>query len=121
VNILKYKAISFSIKWKDIGGNANGEKINLKNIKISFKDVSGYTPRISFNEIKTKCLLKRDKTGKITYGDEYITMDEVRNLIFYAVNGNIEAEKFLKNLNPTSAEFGETISSILEWYMLNKK
>jgi len=121
VNILKYKSISLSIKWKDIGGNANGERIYLKNFKISFSDIVNFIPSISFDEIKTKCLSKRDKTGKIIYDDEYINMNEIRNLVFYAINGNKEAEQFLNNLNPSSAEFGETISAIHEWYMINKK
>jgi len=120
-NILKYKSISLNVVWKNVAGNAHGEKIYLKNFKIILSDNEKYNPVNLFDHIKKKCLSKKDNQGYITYDNEYISTREVQDLVYYAINGNKEAEQYLNKLNPISAENGEFISGINEWYSLNKK
>ncbi len=112
--LFKTKTISLSFFIHD------NESISMSEIDLLTKNIPYYNPKYTLEEIKD-IFVKNKKEWKFDDPNEAISQDILMSLVFYALNGNKQAEKILYSFKPSGASDGEIYSALISDYENTRK
>lgn len=128
-NIMRFRNLTIDIV-KENGNTVDfGKKIFIKNINFKFSDKPLFRPSMTVKEIKKKYLknIDNNKSWEFAFStplkpdEEILEIEIMRNLIYYALNGDAIAEKLFLSYNPSQADLGEIHATLIEWYEMTKE
>ncbi len=112
--LFKTKTISLSFFIRD------NDSISMTEIDLLTKNIPYYNTKYSLDEIND-IFVKNKKEWKFDDPNEAISQDVLMSLVYYALNGNKQAEKLLYSFKPSGASDGEIYLALINDYENTKK
>jgi len=122
-----FKSAEFAtiLKFKMLGINFR-RTIYIKELKIVYSNIPLFIPTMDVEDMQKRYIKSKgneDKEWEFSFGDlrdgevEKLELKILQNLVHKALLGDKNAENLFLNFSPTSADKGEYISCIHDWYL----
>ena len=127
-NILRFRNLTIDIVKENGSSVDSGKKIFIKEIKFLYSDKPQFKPSMTVKDIKSRYVRNIDKESwEFPFSDppkpeeEFLEIEVMRNLIFYALTGDVISEKLFMSYKPSHADAGEIHDALITWYEMTKE